>query len=278
MSSPSTTPSLHAPRILCLHGGGVNSSIFRTQCRALIKHLPHFRLVFADGPWFCSAGPGIFPVYADCGPFRRWLRWTPDHPPIDDEAAVEEILYEIERCQREDTERHGATGEWVGLLGFSQGAKVAASLAFDEQIRRERGIGRGEGEGEKEDGRTKTNKYQFAVLMAGRNPLVSLGEYSKDPALVSAGQMSEGFEYEGISPHILRLPTLHVHGLMDEGLHLHRKLLRQYCDPQTADVIEWDGGHRIPIKWEDVKPITEWIYRTARREGVVIDVEEEEDV
>ena len=72
MSTPDD--NLHAPRILCLHGGGVNSSVFRSQCRALIKHLPAFRLVFADGPWFCEAGPGIVPVYEDCGPFRRWLR------------------------------------------------------------------------------------------------------------------------------------------------------------------------------------------------------------
>ena len=106
--------------------------------------------------------------------------------------------------------------------------------------------------------------------MAGRNPLVSFCEHSKDEALVSAGGMSEGFVFEGQSKHVLKLPTLHVHGLRDEGLHLHRKLLKEYCDSKSADVVEWDGEHRVPIKWVDVKPIREWIYKTARREGIMV--------
>ncbi|PIA97178.1 Esterase LovG [Cercospora beticola] len=257
-SSPtktSETPTtLSKPRILCLHGGGVNSEVFRMQCRSLIKHLPAFRFVFADGPWFCEAGPGIVPVYEDCGPFRRWLRWLPHQPETDDGSATEEIFYEIERCKREDDDK-GATGEWVGILGFSQGAKVAASLLYDQQIREEKGL-------------EVDTRYKFGVLTAGRNPLVSFGEYSRSEALVSAGQLSEGFVFEGTSPHILKLPTLHVHGLRDNGLHLHRRLLKQYCDPETSEVVEWDGDHRVPIKSTDVKPIKDWVYDIARKEGI----------
>ncbi|KAF2214367.1 hypothetical protein CERZMDRAFT_95639 [Cercospora zeae-maydis SCOH1-5] len=250
--------SLSKPRLLCLHGGGVNSDVFRMQCRSLIKHLSAFRFVFADGPWFCEAGPGIFPVYEDCGPFRRWLRWLPHQPETDDESAKEEIFYEIERCKREDDEK-GATGEWVGLVGFSQGAKVAASLLYDQQIRKEKNVS---------DGKWGETDYKFAVLMAGRNPLVSFGEYSHSEALVTAGGLSEGFVYNGESPHILKVPTLHVHGLRDAGLQLHRRLLKQYCDPETSDAIEWDGDHRVPIKTTDVKPIKDWVYGIARREGI----------
>ncbi|KAI5361720.1 Putative serine hydrolase FSH, alpha/Beta hydrolase [Septoria linicola] len=261
MDSPT---DLAKPRILCLHGGGVNSEVFRLQCRSLIKHMgTDFRFVFADGPWFCDPGPGIVPVYQDYGPFRRWLRWLPDQPCLDDEAATEEIFYELERCKCEDDQR-GATGEWVGLLGFSQGAKLAASLLYDQQIRREKF-----GHDTTAAGSASTTNYRFAVLLAGRNPLVSFGEYSRSPALVPAGGLSEGFEYDRQSPHILRLPTLHVHGLGDAGLHLHRRLREQYCDPDTSEVVEWDGDHRVPIKWKDVQPIKEWVDKIARKEGLL---------
>lgn len=237
--------------VLCLHGGGVTGEVFRAQARSLIKHLPDFRLVFADGPFFCDPGPGIVPVYQDYGPFRRWLRWLPEHPPIDDETATEEVMYAIETAKREDD----GDGPWVGLMGFSQGAKLSSSLLYDQQIRKDK------------EGRADTD-YKFGVLLAGRSPLVSFCKYSKSPACVNAGEISEGFKFEGESPHVLRIPTIHVHGLADAGLHLHRKMLNQYHDPETSTVLEWDGNHRVPIKSVDVEPITREIYRIAREQGV----------
>ncbi|TKA27977.1 hypothetical protein B0A50_04043 [Salinomyces thailandicus] len=249
--TPTPGSNLNAPRILCLHGGGVTGEVFRMQARSLIKYLPDFRLVFADGPFYCGAGPGIVPVYQDHGPFRRWLRWLPEHPEIDDESAREEVLYNINTAKQEDE----GTGPWVGLIGFSQGAKLSASLLYDQQIRLEK------------EGKAETD-YKFAVLLAGRHPLVSFCEYSRHPALVTEGQISEGHKYEGENPHVLSIPTIHVHGLGDNGLHLHRKMLREYHDPKSTTLIEWDGIHRVPIKKTDVEPITQAIYNVARRQGV----------
>ncbi|GAB7361290.1 hypothetical protein MBLNU230_g1350t1 [Neophaeotheca triangularis] len=251
MNNNASPEDLSLPRILCLHGGGVNKETFRAQARSIIKALPDFRLVFADGPFFCDPGPGIVPVYEDWGPFRRWLRWLPEHAEIDDEAAIEEVNYAIETTKREDE----GTGEWVGLLGFSQGAKLSSSLLYEQQIRKER------------TGTAETD-YKFAVLLAGRSPIVSFSELSESPACVRPGAISEGFHYEGESPHVLRLPTIHVHGLNDQGLHLHRKMLKQYHDPEATTLIEWDGIHRVPIKKTDVQPIADAIYRVAREQGV----------
>jgi predicted esterase len=205
------------------------------------------------GPFFCNPGPGIVPVYQDYGPFRRWLRWLPEHPEIDDESAIEEVFYAIKTAKDEDE----GDGPWVGLIGFSQGAKLASSLLYDQQIHQEK------------DGKADTD-YKFAVLLAGRSPLVSFSEYTNSPACVAAGAISEGFLYEGESPHILRIPTIHVHGLNDPGLHLHRKMLKQYHDPKTSTLIEWDGTHRVPIKKTDVEPIVKEIYRMAREAGVQV--------
>ena len=160
-------------------------------------------------------------------------------------------MYAIDTCKQEDE----GDGPWVGLMGFSQGAKLASSLLYNQQIQMEK------------EGKADTD-YKFAVLLAGRSPIVSFSEYSKSPACVDAGAVSEGFKFGGISPHILRLPTIHVHGLADQGLHLHRKMLNQYHDPKTSTVIEWDGNHRVPIKKVDVEKITKEIYRVAREQGV----------
>ncbi|KAF2155147.1 hypothetical protein K461DRAFT_266452 [Myriangium duriaei CBS 260.36] len=249
---PSDNPTLALPRILCLHGGGVTAEIFALQARVLTSTLSsHFRFVFADGPYFCDAGPGIAAVYGAYGPFRRWLRWLPDHSEVDDEAAVEEILYAIRGAMREDP----GTGPWVGVLGFSQGAKVAASLLYDTQCRMKQ---------------TGTDEFgwKFAVLLQGRHPLVSLSEYSKHPAVINAGDVSEGFDYHGTFEEKLSLPTVHVHGLKDEGLPLHRRMLRQYCDPRSVTLVEWDGTHRVPLMKRDVTPICEAIIKVATSQGI----------
>lgn len=259
MTLPSTPPSapdpdLSLPRILCLHGGGVTAEIFAAQSRTLLKHLPAFRLVFADGPFFCAPGPGIVPVYASWGPFRRWLRWLPEHAAIDDESAAEEVLYAVSRAKAEDDGR-GATGEWVGLMGFSQGAKVAASLLFEQQRAVE------------VEGRADTG-WRFAVLLAGRQPLISFSDRTRSPCTLPAGAISEGFEYDGDMDMVLRLPTIHVHGLRDPGLHLHRMLMERYCDRESVTLVEWEGEHRVPLKKTDVEKICKEIYRVAREQGV----------
>ncbi|KAF2435831.1 hypothetical protein EJ08DRAFT_291299 [Tothia fuscella] len=261
MTKPTITdPTLHLPRILCLHGGGVTAEAFKLQSRALITKLkPYFRLVYADGPFLCDPGPGILPVYADFAPFRRWLRWLPEHAEIDAESAVDEINYQIKQAMDGDT-GDGADGEWVGLMGFSQGAKVSASLLFEQQCQ-EDVLGKG----------NASTHWRFAILLAGRAPLVSLSEYSKgNKALVDAGEISEGFAHveEGDGKHKLRLPTLHVHGLEDPGLHLHRRLLEQYCEGGGATLVEWEGTHRVPIKGTDVQPIVDAIMDIARKTDV----------
>ncbi|KIW04141.1 uncharacterized protein PV09_04949 [Verruconis gallopava] len=262
MSSSKPDDSLASPRILCLHGGGVTGEAFKLQSRALIAKLqPTFRLVFADGPFFCDAGPGILPVYADFAPFRRWLRWLPEHKEVDAETAVEEIHYQLKQAMEED-DRIGGTGNWVGLMGFSQGAKVSAALLYDQQLQAAAGTSTG------------LPQWKFAILLAGRAPLVSLSSASAGcKALVDAAEISEGFAT--VDPEVwngyekLKLPTVHVHGLKDPGLHLHRRLLEQYCEPGSTTVVEWEGEHRVPIKTKDVEKVVAAIFDVAKRTGSI---------
>jgi predicted esterase len=266
--TPDTRP---LPRILCLHGGGVNAAIYKVQSRALIRHLQHsFRLVWADGPFLCEPHPDVIEVYGSYAPFRRWLRWLPEHAEIGAESCIDEIGYAL-RTAMEDDNRDGGTGEWVGLMGFSQGAKLSASLLFEQQAREE---GAQKARHLVAPGSAMPNiVWRFGILLAGRAPLSNLNPLIiSSEALVSAGGLSEGFQFckEVDDGAILRKPTLHVHGTADPGLHLHRKLLDDYCERGSATLVEWDGAHRIAIKTKDVNRIVDAIYDIAERTGVAV--------
>ena len=240
-------PNLRLPRILCLHGGGTNVTIFRAQCRILLAHLKTtFHLVFAQAPFPSVPGPDVLSVYKNFGPFKRWFELGPDHSAFA-EAPTKEIEASIAAAIAED-DRYGATGEVVGLLGFSQGAKICASLLYRQQVRIA-------------EGREVGPSYRFAVLMAGRPPLVDLE--SDDYRLSTTEAQTRDKEGR------LRLPTIHVLGLQDPGLDFHERLLDECCEKGSARLIEWDGDHRIPIKTKDVAAVVEQIVAVGKETGIL---------
>jgi hypothetical protein len=203
----------------------------------------------------------VISVYRNFGPFRRWLRSEPEHPKIEPRLAADLIQQSLDAAMKEDDSK-GATGECVGLLGFSQGAKICASLLFRQQVVAEK-LGLYQ---------ARTN-YRFAILLAGRGPLVSMEpDLIMNPALVDASQIG----FLRISDElllwrnecVLKIPTVHVHGTRDAGLELHRQLLNYYCEKESARLIEWDGDHRVPIKSKDVAAVVEQILNVAKETGV----------
>ena len=251
-------PTLHLPRILCLHGGGTNARIFRAQCRGLNTQLKsEFRLVYAEAPYASQAGPDVMSVYSEWGPFKRWLRWRPEHPEIKAEDIVRNLDLSLEAAMRQDDEA-GASGEWVALLGFSQGAKVCASLLYRQQIRAQT-------LGEYHAGPS----FRFGVFLAGRAPLISLdSDITLNPPLPDASQITDvkGFDKPTLhnQGHVLRIPTIHVHGTRDPGLVLHRQLFEEFCESDSKRLIEWNGDHRVPLKFNDVSLVARQIQELAR--------------
>ena len=243
----------HLPRILCLHGDGTNARIFRAQCRGLRAQLrSEFRLVFAQAPFPSNAGSDVLSVYSQWGPFRRWLRWRPEHPPLSPLEIIHAIDDSLEDAMARD-DAEGATGEWVALLGFSQGAKVSASLLYRQQI-----IGNA----------TSGPQFRFAVLLAGRAPLIALDPGMKTSSVFpDASQIIDlpnpQREASYAQKPTLRIPTLHVHGLRDTGVDLHRNLSEDFCDPHSRWVIEWDGDHRVPLRANDVARVVSQIRQLA---------------
>lgn len=243
----------HLPRILCLHGGGTNARIFRAQCRGLVAQLKsEFRFVFAQAPFPSHAGSDVLSVYSQWGPFRRWLRWRPEHPlasPFEIIRAIDDGLEGAMACD----DATGATGEWVALLGFSQGAKVSASVLYRQQIR-----------GDMHPG----PHFRFAILLAGRAPLIAL-----DPEMETSTDLPDASQITDLPDHrqkasyaptpTLHIPSLHVHGLRDSGVELHRQLYEHCCEPDSRRCIQWDGDHRVPLKATDVARVVSQIRQLA---------------
>lgn len=255
---------LRLPRLLCLHGGGTNAKIFKSQCRVLSRQLKgYFRLCYVEAPWDSDAGPDVTSVYQEYKPFRRWLRWRPWHPEIEAGAAVREIERSIDIAIAQDN-AEGVTGEFVGLIGFSQGAKMCASLLLRQQARAKMF-------GPKHPA-VKT-RYRFAVLFAGRGPLVTLDRaLLNSPALADASETGlDRSDYcnRVDTRHILQIPTVHVHGLRDQGLPLHREFMKAYCQAGTTRLVEWDGDHRVPIKSKEVAAVVGSLLEVAHQTGAL---------
>ena len=173
----------------------------------------------------------------------------------------------------EEDDAAGGCGEWVGLMGFSQGAKMSASLLLEQQAREELA----QLEGRRDIGVGPIGvpgiNWRFGILLAGRAPPTNFNpKVQKSKALVSAADISEGFEFVGALDEeaILRKDTLHVHGMADQGLHLHRRLLDEYCEKGSTTLIEWEGAHRIPIKSDTVNRVIGAVYDVAEKTGVKV--------
>ncbi|KAG6014996.1 hypothetical protein E4U41_004720 [Claviceps citrina] len=152
-------------------------------------------------------------------------------------------------------------------MGFSQGAKVAASLLLRQQLRTAK-LGSGQAGPD----------FRFAVLMAGQAPLICLdAELTDSLALADADELTTGpltqvtgSFLQRSDDHLLSLPTVHVHGRKDAGLANHRRLLRDYCRPGTARLVEWEGDHRVVVHEADVACVAREILALGRDARVLV--------
>lgn len=106
-------------RVLCLHGMGTDSTVLRAQISNFVSLLAsNFTFTFLDAPNFCDAAPGVADFYS--GPYRCWFN-TPTGEKVG--KAIEQARQAIEEA-----------GPFDVVMGFSQGAALAASMLLHQQI------------------------------------------------------------------------------------------------------------------------------------------------
>lgn len=110
------------------------------------------------------------------------------------------------------------------------------------------------------------------VLLAGRAPLILLEpDSTSNTSVLDATHLSTADDLSMVThtgENVLRIPTLHMHGLRDKGRSLHRQLYEEFCAPDAKIIVEWDGDHRVPLKAKDVAVVSNQIRLLARRTGV----------
>lgn len=247
-------------------------------------------MVFVEAPFPSTAGPDVLSVYAECGPFKRWVVTVEpnavEKKPVETWRAIDEA---IRVAMRRDDEL-GATGDWVAVLGFSQGAKIAGSLLLRQQERRDTMESKLTVGG---DGKAKID-FKVGVLMAGRGPFIPLlfdtdqsdsahnddGAYPEEERQREKERQKKTWLTPGESFNldaniaarrvITDTPTIHVHGMQDPGIDYHKVLLEDWCQPGTTTLLEWEGNHRLPLKTADVVPVVETMVTALKRQGVVL--------
>lgn len=170
------------PRIACFHGGGSSASIFAVQCEALQRQLSStFVFEFFEAPFERAAGPGVLPFfkYEKFGPYKTWFQTSRDGVELSDgrssslakaefgagvrggEGGVERVwrLLRGRDAELELEGREDEMGEWVGVMGFSQGTRVVGGLLLDLQRRKEMGLFR-----------AGDIDFKFGVLCMGSGP------------------------------------------------------------------------------------------------------------
>lgn len=206
------------PALLCLHGFTMNGAGLQHMMLGLEPLLArHVELVYPDAPHAASE-ESVTGLAQRTGGFRakppnlQWWSAGDDGTAYAGwEATRARLAAELERYP-------GA-----GVLGFSQGAAVAATLAAASS----RGL---------------FPELGFVIPIAGFTPRAhGLASLFSEP---------------------VRVPSLHVWGLADR-LARHSSDLAQRFDPALCEVATWPGRHTVPTQGSAADALVAFVQRHA---------------
>ena len=190
--------------------------IFKIQTRRIMYALRnHFKFIFVSAPYESGPGPGVIPVFEGCGPYYRWIQ-----PEGEDQApGQQEVRKVLKEAIREDG------GEFVGVLGFSQGGRQTSGLLADQVEGRNKGM----------------PEFKFGVILCSGYPPMSLS--ASEQPYESHGSDEHGPLMEPTPEQIIHIPTVHVRGLQDVHLQKGRRIA-DFFDNKIE--LEYDMGHHQP--------------------------------
>ncbi|KAI0133843.1 serine hydrolase FSH [Xylariales sp. AK1849] len=209
-------------RFLCFHGRGTSAKIFEMQTARLRQELDDHEFIFIDGPVATEPGPGANAVSDE-----YYGYFGSDFYDLDQHRELLAGLVDFV----------GTYGPFDGVMGFSEGAVVAAMLLV-------------------EDERRPFGGFRCGVLFSAVPPLDPDGIASGVARCVDAAT-------DGV---VLSIPTAHIWsngGPMEEehqrmrsplaaiwaqeadAARLHESMV-QLCDERNRQVCLHDLGHDVP--------------------------------
>jgi predicted esterase len=205
--------------LIALHGYSLNGGEMKLAMNALTESLaPEADLLYPDAPHVCEAASvdrlySVWQVPRRPEPLLAW--W---------DASGDGRVYHGWEKSRDELVRLLERHQPAAVLGFSQGAMVAAVLAALSD------------QGE-------IPPLRFVVLVAGSLP--------RAEALAPLFERSIG------------LSSLHVWGERDTVVGPRAAALAECFDPAPRKVVVWPGPHIIPTRGPAAKSIVDFVLESA---------------
>lgn len=245
-------------KILCLHGSGTSANILRAQLAPVMYELAktvRAEFHFVNGPHEAPAAPGIAEHYQ--GPYHGFLdsealQKTPrikqttgasesllrrDGSPEDFVRGLREVgLRDVGLPGACDFVQHYVEHHdgdpFDGVLGFSEGTTVAASLILRQS-------------------RNKvTSSFKFAIFICCTVPPLR----SDGLDILLADETVER----------INIPTTHIIGSRDPGCQGGRALFN-LCNQSSASIFDHRGSHTIPWDLASTRNIAREIRSVGER-------------
>ncbi|KAF2129620.1 hypothetical protein P153DRAFT_431540 [Dothidotthia symphoricarpi CBS 119687] len=180
-------------RVLCLHGQGVNSAVFQKQTAPEVRdHYPP--------------------------PYLTWYNTPTVDKVKDSHSQIQQIVEK--------------QGPFDAVMGFGQGAAVAASLLLHQKLE------------------SKPPSFKAAVFISSPIPFARNTQYHMFHPTVD-------------KVHI-RVPTGHVMGTQDKWF-CHSKDLVGLCQEEWRVVLQYHGGHEVPRTYtEEICDVVETMFGLLR--------------
>ena len=232
-SQLSTDASL---KVLMLHGYTQSGDLFHAKTRVLEKHLQkafkEIKLSYPTGPLRLNPAdvPGFNPTAADPDDISAWGWWRRSdisEPP--EYVGIEKGLQVLADVLEKE-------GPFDGVMGFSQGAALAAMIAsLLEGDTRKEAFKKGQ------EKSTLAIPYPSSFASLIHPPLKFCIQYS---GFVAPGERYKGF-YENPT---IQTPVCHFLGSLDSVVEEKRSLmLIDACGgPEMTQVVTHPGGHFVP--------------------------------
>ncbi|PGH26934.1 hypothetical protein AJ80_01316 [Polytolypa hystricis UAMH7299] len=234
-------------RFLCLHGRGTNSDIFERHLMTICSRIsPQHTFDFIDAQFESPAAPGISQLYPP-----PYLSWHNKYEPENVRLVHDYVTSIIE----ED-------GPYDGVIGFSEGAALAASFllsrsAFQKDplfkvaiffnsvmiISPSEQVGVYMGCEMHQQGEKHKN-FMLGLDDKTSSSHSSLDSHSEESGVVGPFPRIFGFPPDRFQGRI-SIPTLHVIAA-DDDFEEHARTLVELCDPAKAEVLVIEGGHELP--------------------------------
>ncbi len=262
---PSAKESGSGIKVLMLHGYTQNGPLFHAKTRAMEKHLqkafPGISLSYPTGPLQLRPRdvPGFDPTSSEdpdsVEAYGWWRRSNTSDPP--EYVALEDGLETIAKVLEEE-------GPFDGVIGFSQGAAMAAMVASLL-------------EGEPRRKAFEQAKSQSPLAIAYPKSFERLIHPPLKFCAAYCGFRAPGERYRGFfeDPHI-QTPTIHFIGSLDSVVDETRTqaLVDATGGVERTQVVMHPGGHFVPSGKQYLDTIAAFIKQQMSSQDARNDQEE----